>query len=377
MAPDHADRILTLLRQACTLQDPSDRRELAEQACELADFHDDLACGYQARVAVLEWGANARHARPALASCIWLLANATAIEQAQERISKLPQLGGYRYPDGLLRAGKWVVALCCWLPEVAHSQLDAAHERTLELFSRHGGSPRGLHDNRHGAAMAMGEPRAEVRRHWRLWEQSPTGRVDDCPTCQLSSATHNALFEGRLDEARQLAGRAMSSEKRCDGSQFAICGSMALALQDAGALEEADRSHRLGYALGSAQTHCIEHNAQHLRYATRRGDYQRARAIFEAELPRVLRLAGACPLSELRGFLAARLFLQEAAGRAADITIELPATFPLWSHDGRYDVDELLAWFDARARELALRFDERNGNDWCTATLLDSPPCWF
>jgi hypothetical protein len=53
------------------------------------------------------------------------------------------------------------------------------------------------------------------------------------------------------------------------------------------------------------------------------------------------------------------------------LKLSMPRSFPLYDEQHKYKTVYLTKWFEARARELAAKFDARNGNDYFTKKLLD------
>jgi hypothetical protein len=71
-------------------------------------------------------------------------------------------------------------------------------------------------------------------------------------------------------------------------------------------------------------------------------------------------------------YRAAWVFLDKAleAGMYT-LKLQMPRSFPLYDAERQYETTRLKEWFEARARELAAKFDARNGNDYFTTKLLD------
>ncbi len=60
-----------------------------------------------------------------------------------------------------------------------------------------------------------------------------------------------------------------------------------------------------------------------------------------------------------------------AGNEAGAVALRLPPTFQLREEGGAYETARLRDWFAARVKEIARRFDERNGNDYFTRELAD------
>ena len=87
--------------------------------------------------------------------------------------------------------------------------------------------------------------------------------------------------------------------------------------------------------------------------------------LFEKHLPWALEKV---KLSEQYYFyLATRLlFLRLRASGQERVKLRLLTTLPCFEETGAYEVVKLFDWFDGTCRELAAKFDARNGNDHYT-----------
>src|SRR5205807_450188 len=98
----------------------------------------------------------------------------------------------------------------------------------------------------------------------------------------------------------------------------------------------------------------------HLAYLRHTANFPAGVALLEQHLPLALRTSS-CN-DRCRFFLATAVFLRSLAEARPRCRLRLPHQFPLYTEDGRYDLEVVAAWFEKRVTELGARFNRRNGN---------------
>jgi hypothetical protein len=267
-----------------------------------------------------------------------------------------------KYPErGLLWQYKWIANLLKYFPQITRTQIEDAFDDLARRCQRSGYGLRSIHQLRCRSAMLMGE-RTEARTHYRQWEKTSRDGNSDCSACEQDFRVQFHLFAGKKEKALQLAEPIVRGWLRCAEIPHVTLASILLPLLQTGQTEKAVEYHHKGYRLIRGNREFLEEVGDHLRFLALTDNLSQAVKLFEKHLEWAL--DSRCLYKCWKFYLAAHFLMHRLTESGPEsLKLRLPKTTPCYQEEGRYEVADLLSWLQEVCRDLATRFDERNGND--------------
>ncbi|GAA2368306.1 hypothetical protein [Dactylosporangium salmoneum] len=198
------------------------------------------------------------------------------------------------------------------------------------------------------------------------WCAAPRDRNSDCAGCDPGAKVDHLVTQGRDEEALAMAGPVLAGQLTCIEQPQSILTSLLVPFARTGRLDEAVDAHRKAYRRLRGNIADLQSIADHVEFCARTGNETRGLELVQRHLSWLDRAP--TPQAEMQFAAAAALLL----GR---VEPGLPI--------GDTTAGELGARLATRARELAAKFDERNGNaavsrrteaTLAAATLVDHLP---
>ncbi|MEU8144394.1 hypothetical protein [Nonomuraea sp. NPDC048901] len=261
---------------------------------------------------------------------------------------------------------KWIMSDMRRFPEIPlRRALDALDD--MERRYREAGAPQAVYAQRCRVALHLGdEPGVEEWLH--RWETAPRDDLSDCRACDLGGRAYVLASLGRYEEAVAVGGPVVAGEFSCGVQPQSILCTLLTPYLKTGHLDEAAEAHRRAYRIVQGQLGYLDDIGDHLEFCALTGNETRGLEILERELPLLERPPSP---AQARSFMTgAALVLRRLMETGHDgLTVR---------RAGRdVPVPELHAELAAGAREIAARFDVRNGDDVHTrrvaATLAAEP----
>ena len=267
------------------------------------------------------------------------------------------------HTDTLLWSYKWIVGALPDFPEVPLEQTRAALDDMERRYRLHGHSLNPVHQYRELLERHVGD-RVAADEQFRLWQAAPRGPLSDCAGCEPDDLIEHLMWVGRVDDAVEVGDRALAGELNCSDQPHGLLATMMEPYLRVGNGVAAARAHRRAYRAQRARPAKLARHATHLRFCVLSGNPARGVEILERHLPELD--SPPTPAAEMR-FSAA----------AAALLGAVDETLPLRRGDGEIAAGELRAELATRARGIAARFDERNGNttqsEWIEQALALVP----
>ncbi|MEU7742494.1 hypothetical protein [Nonomuraea sp. NPDC049158] len=261
---------------------------------------------------------------------------------------------------------KWIMSDMRRFPEIPlRRTLDALDD--MERRYREAGAPQAVYAQRCRVALHLGdEPAVEEWLH--RWETAPRDDLSDCRACDLGGRAYVLASLGRYEEAVAVGGPVVAGEFSCGVQPQSVLCTLLMPYLKTGHLDEAAEAHRRAYRIVQGQIGYLDDIGDHLEFCALTGNATRGLEILERELPLLERPPSP---AQARSFMTgAALVLRRLMETGHDgLTVR---------RAGRdVPVPELHAELAAGAREIAARFDARNGDDVHTrrvaATLAAEP----
>ncbi len=355
MTPDRDD-IAGLLAEAETLPEGPAKVAVCEEAVALADARRDTAAGFDARLKLVSAACFGGRPDVTMVAYAWVLA---AFDADPDRF-------GWRAYEVLWQY-KWVVNAAGQFPEFSRDKCDELLADLSRRFAAFGSTRHPALSAEHGLAIQLADlPRAravagKLRRARR-------DILSDCPACDASGEVAYQTWLGRHAAAVKAADPVLDGELTCKSVPMGTYANLLRPLWELGRLEEAMTFHRRGYRLAAARPTCVGAHADHVEFLVLTDNLARAAQLAGKHLPAA---AAACsPANRRQALCVYRLLFDVLADRRArPVRVPVPAGHPLHRPDGKVPVADALEWLDAEARDLAGRFDARNGNGHFTAAI--------
>ncbi|MFC7439893.1 hypothetical protein [Laceyella putida] len=322
-----------LMRQAASLPYGATKVALLEQAVRLADTHQDVKRGFEGRLELTRAANFSGKTEKAILAFGWCLA----------QYDKQPEAYDSRT---VMWMYKWIVGSLDDFPEISREQIEAMLEDLRKRYAELGYSQRVYHKIKHAMARDEGDLEA-AEREYELWQNEGRDEISDCLACERNGQVSYYLDEkNEFAEAYRLARPILDGQMRCRYVPHNTYASFLLPLLREGRAAEAAEFHERGYRLIHNESGHLWSKAKHLTYLAVVNP-KRAMALLEKHLPEAL--DSYVPGAKFSLFLAASVLFTQLSEQEKQL-LHLPA-----------HVTE--AWINAELRELARRFDSRNGTD--------------
>ncbi|MDT5036943.1 MAG: hypothetical protein QOE03_2128 [Micromonosporaceae bacterium] len=240
----------------------------------------------------------------------------------------------------LLWQFKYVVGALTALPD---QPLERANRLVDDMERRYlagGHSPHAVYRQRWGIAHHAGAVTAAAEWYGR-WCAAPRDENSDCVGCDAVARVNHLVVTGRDEEALAVAVPVLARDMTCAEQPRSLLTALMLPYLRTGRHREAGDAHRRGYRLMRGDLASLGSIADHLAFCAATGNGVRGREIVERHLSWLDRSPS--PWATMR-FAAAAAGMLDRLGDPVDPP-----------------VGELAAQLASRAREIAARFDARNG----------------
>ena len=355
--PGSRAEVERLLAEAEKLGDGPEKISMLEEAVRHADSAGDLRLQYSAREDLVEAAYFGGAPDKAVVAYTWCLA----------QFDRNPgEFDEWR----LLWRYKWMINVIPDFPQIPREQIYEMLEDMERRFRRGGYGLRSIYQYRYRIARLMGEREEAVKNYHRA-QREHADAVSDCQACRIDEQSSFHIYTGDDERALEVAQPLVNYRHFCRTVPERTFARLLLPLLRLGRAKDAADFHRQGYRLSEARTHgSIEYVSDHVVYLALAS---RARRAVEL-LGKHYRWSETNhnPHERFMFYRAAWLALDVLAGEGArTVALRLSPTFPLYEEGGLCETARLRDWFGARVKELARRFDERNGNDHFTRELAD------
>jgi hypothetical protein len=349
-----------LIDRARAMPDGPAKLALLEEAIRRADAQQLTRVSFALRKDLLRTATFTGAKEKAIVAFTWRLA------QCDRHPEEFPE-------EDVLWEYKWIIDSTTDFPQISRQQIDDMLADMERRYDRTGRGKRAVYKLRCNTARAMGLVE-EAREAQRLWREAPIGRGNDCTACERNGQVEYLLFAGKEERALELAEPILQGQMKCAEVPHETYGAVLMPLLRQGRLDEATQYHVLGYRLVSTNAEFLHPVARHLRFVTLTLNLNRAVQLFERHLPWAFDTLN--PLRQFEFFQSVRLLLDVLREtRHETVAAQLPAAVSVASGERSHKVADLAVFFDAQCRDLAGRFDARNGNNFFTRRL-DEPAQW-
>jgi hypothetical protein len=353
---DHRDKIEELVDQACFLENGAAKVALLEEAVRLADAHNDAASGFHARMQLVSAAMSAGQPDVMLVAFSWCLSQCDRDPQQFDE-------------EGLLWEYKWIVEEVPIFPQVSRAQIDDMLRDMEKRYTKVGSSLHAVHQLRRDVSMYMGD-RAAALAAAEVLDRTHRDRLSNCEACVLDGTVEYLLFLDKPSQALEKAGPILKGRQSCAEVPHRTFARVLLPLLQEWEVQQALAYHRQGYKMIARNPKFLSQHGMHLTFLTLTDNLARGVRLLERHLPMALATTGLAWRFDF--YLAAQLLLERLAEKGKEVLkLRLPQTFALWNEKERYQVENLACWLTQQLRDLAGRFDARNGNAYFTQRIAE------
>ncbi|WP_341273162.1 hypothetical protein [Herbihabitans rhizosphaerae] len=254
------------------------------------------------------------------------------------------------YDHELMWSFKWIVNALAKFPEVPLDKAMAVLDDMERRYRLAGYSMNAVHQYRVVVAQHVGDEDTAAE-HYRLWCAAPRDGMSDCVGCEPTSKVSYLAWRRRDEDAVALAVPVLAGEMTCVEQPQSILTDLLLPYVRTGRLTEAAEAHRSAYRRLRTERRELGPIASHVEFCARTGNTARAIELVQRHLTALEEPPS--PLVEMEFAASGALALRLAAEAEPGIMIR---------RDGAdVDATEVAAELSLRAKEIAARFDERNG----------------
>jgi hypothetical protein len=345
---DPRDRAEELQDMASDLPHGPAQLALLEEAVQLADSVQDIDLAFHMRDDLMAAALFSGRPDIMLVAFSWCLAQ---YDRDPKRFN----------PYNLLWKYKWVMGNSWKFPEISRSRLEALLADMDRRYRKAGSTLYAVASERRDLLVNFGERRPARTAHAEF-RKCRRDSLSDCIACVANNNCDYYCFQRQWGRAVQAAQPVLQGRLTCVEQPHNILGNVLLPLFLLGRQEEGKAYQRQGYRLVSQDSHFVRKHAQHLRFVVLIGDLAQAKRLLERHLPSAIEIVTLNDRFEF--LLAARLWSDRVASQGTHkLKVRLPKGLPATDADGKSDVRALGEWFMAQVREIARRFDARNGTD--------------
>lgn len=356
MTPDYQEQVEELLDQVAGLPNGPSRLALLEEAVRLADVHQDAGLGDWMRKKLIETAQFSGYPEKVLVAFAWRLA------QSDRDPEMFPE-------EALLWQYKWIGSSLAHFPQITRKQIEEGIADMTRRYQRAGASPRPVFKLLWRSALDMCE-NDKAREFYALWEKTPRDSNTDCLACEQDDRVDYQAYLGDPEKAVGLAEPILRGKLGCQEVPHLTYGRVLLPLVHLGRLEEAAECHRKGYRLIHSNREFLASTGDHLTFLVLTSNLTPAEQLFEKHLEWAVETKNL--FFAWRFYLAARLlFSSLAESGQTSLTLRLPKSAACYQEGGCYEVTAVASWIEEMCRDLAARFDARNGNDGFARRLAE------
>jgi hypothetical protein len=353
---DLEGRVKELIDRSLDLPEGDERIMMLEEAVRIADTTGDIKLQYDARESFIEAAYFGGVPEKAMVAYAWCLA----------QYDRNPEL--FREWKVLWRY-KWMVNVICDFPQISKEQIYEMLDDMERRFRAAGRGLRAVYKYRYRTEKFFGD-RQEALRFYRLSEQAGRDDLSDCSACEADERITYRLYIGEDEQALRFAELLLQSGNKCRSVPQRTYSKLLVPLLRLGNSEKAWQYHMRGYSMIAGERSMLDYLCDHFVFLSLCDDLKGAGNILEKHYHWTEENTNV--YERFLFYRAAWLFLEmaEEAGMN-NLSLKMPSSFPLYDAGRSYDASSLKQWFQSGARQLAARFDARNGTDYFTGKLLD------
>jgi tetratricopeptide (TPR) repeat protein len=334
------------------LSSPSDRIALLKQAINLADAHNDVEWGFDLRLFLILDEKDTPHCDESFPAFTWIL---DTFDKHPDTFDESDFLWEY----------KWMIGSARRNCSISLNQVEAITEDYKMRLERNGFSLRPYYTVKAHLAMFLNNL-DEARKYIDLRNQQIKDDMANCRACELDDDVELELRLGNFDKALAVGNDMLTKKITCGHMPFsAYCGCVKY-FRQAGNMEKAyEYFLKAEEDLNNLEndTSLIAEVGELVRFLT---DYDKDKAwtFFEQYVHWNVNS------DNYFDFLFSLSVLPLLKGETVR-TLDVKPSLAWYRTDNIYNLQEIYDYYSDRAKDLAEKFDKRNGNSFFSEQFLE------
>ncbi|MDR1887624.1 MAG: hypothetical protein LBQ70_06880 [Prevotellaceae bacterium] len=349
---DYALQIQKLLIRKEKLSSPGDRIALLKQAINLADAHNDVEWGFELRLELIRDEKETSRCDESLPAFTWIL----------DAYDKNPELFN---EDDFLWEYKWMLGSVRRNSSISLEQIESISEDFKTRLLRNGYSLRPYYTGKVHMAFFLGNS-DDARKYIDLRNKEVRDDMTNCRACELDDEVELELRLGNFDKALAVGSSMLTKKVTCTHMPFSCYCSCVKYFQKAGDMEKAYEYFQKAEAdlAELSDTSQIAEVGIMIRFLT---DYDREKAwpFFESHAHWNV------DSEDYLDFLFSISVLPLLQG-GETVTLNVNPSLAWYREDNTYDSKEIYSYYYNKAKDLAERFDRRNGSGYFNEQLAEA-----
>jgi tetratricopeptide (TPR) repeat protein len=322
---------------------PGDKIVLLKQAINVADAHNDIEWGFDLRLSLIRDEKTTSRCDESLPAFAWIL---DTYDKNPERFNEKDFLWEYKWMLGSVRRNS----------SISLEQIESIAEDFKTRLSRNGYSLRPYYTTKAHLALFINNL-DDARKYIDLRNLEVRDEMSNCRACELDDDVELELRLGNFEKALTVGNSMLTKKIICVHMPFSCYCSCVKYFQQAGDMERAYEYFQKAEEDLAAltDTSSVGEVGIMLRFLT---DYDRVKAwsFFEQHAHWNV------DSEEYLDFIFSTNVLPLLRSEESR-TLDISPSLEWYREDKRYDVKEIYNYYYNKAKNLAERFDRRNGNN--------------
>jgi tetratricopeptide (TPR) repeat protein len=362
---NYKEQIEEQLRRASWASDKTEKEKILEKAIQMAEFHKDFDLMVESKLEYINCVVFEGYHEKALPQFAWLLAQ---LDNNPDKIGKWNQ-------HTILWSYKWLITN---LPGYTNIPLEKILETFADMEKRFlafdGDNLKAINYFKSKVYLSLGNLE-EAKKYHDLYLKSKKAKsgllgLSDCEACVLDNEVNFYLDRLDLDKAIEKGLYIIQNNKRCREVPLLTYSSLCMAYTNKEEYDIAEKYYKLGVKAFPFNENFIDTWSNYIYFLSKTKKFTNAIKLFNKSfhhLPKTLNQKKSLEFS------AASLVLfksyREHYPKKKAIKLDIEENNIVFSEDGNYDIDNIIAVFDQKARSIAIQLDSRNQNSYYTERI--------
>jgi tetratricopeptide (TPR) repeat protein len=349
---DYALQIQKLLLQRNKVSSPDDKITLLKQAINLADVHNDVEWGVDLRLNLIRDEKDTSRCDESLPAFTWIL---EAYDRNPETFDEEDFLWEYKWMLGSVRRNSLI----------SMEQIDSIAEDFKTRLLRNGYSLRPYYTVKAHMAFFLGDL-DDAKEYIDLRNKEVRDEMSNCRACELDDDVELELRLGNFEKALTVGNIMLTKKITCGHMPFSCYCTCVEYFQKAGNMEKAYEYFQKAEAdlAELDDTSQVSEVGILIRFLT---DYDKDKAWSFFEQHAHWNVNSEDYLDFLFSINVLPLFKGEG-----NKIININPSLSWYKEDNSYNLQEVYNYYYERAKDLADRFDQRNGNKYFNKQLAEA-----
>jgi hypothetical protein len=348
---DYALQIQNLLIQREKLSSPDDKMALLKQAINLADVNNDIEWGFELRLDLIRDEKDTSRCDESLPAFTWIL---EAYDKNPDTFDEGDFLWEYKWMLGSVRRNS----------SISMEQIDSISEDFKTRLLRNGYSLRPYYTTKVHTALFLGNL-DDTRKYIDLRNKEIRDEMANCQACELDDDVELELRLGNFEKALTVGNSMLTKKVTCGHMPFSCYCTCVKYFHEAGNMEKAQEYFQKAEA-DLAELDDMSQVSEiglMLRFLT---DYDKAKAWSFFEQHAHWNVNSEDYLDFVFSINVLPLLKEKGTKH---LTVNTSLSW--YREDNTYDLQEIYNYYYERAKDLAQKFDKRNGSNYFSKQLAE------